>query len=71
MACITEVMTSQMEKFGQQDPVESTIDELLNTVSASEFNADLDVSFLFAVKIILFLELQILCILSCFYFSLF
>ena len=44
MACIIEVMTSQMEKYGQRDPAENVVDEMLDSVVASEFNADLDVS---------------------------
>ena len=38
-------MTSQMEKFGQREPVEGVVDDLLNAVAASEFNEDLVVNF--------------------------
>ena len=34
-----------MEKFGQREPVEGVVDDLLNAVAASEFNEDLDVNF--------------------------
>ena len=35
MAGIIEVMTSQMEKYGQSDPVENVVDEMLDSVVAS------------------------------------
>ena len=54
IVCIIEVMTSHMEKFGQREPVEGVVDDLLNAAAASEFNKDLDINYLIFPIIISF-----------------